>query len=151
VGLTALADRLPALAAAWTEAAAAWPPDATARAHLYELELAPGEVNGELMRQVALLAPHGEGNPRPLLRVGPLRLLGAPRPFGQGHLRAMAMGEDGSRVRLLGWSWEERSARLAGSFEALGHLERDRLTGAPELHLVDCRPAGEANGARDAP
>jgi single-stranded-DNA-specific exonuclease len=149
VGLTALAARLPALAAAWEEAALSWPPELTGRAHLYELHLAPRQVRGELLRQVELLAPHGEGNPRPLLRVGPLRRVGAPRPFGNGHLRLTAAGEDGAALGLLGWGWAERAASLDGCFEVLGHLERDRLNGGPELHLVDCRPV-PATEAADA-
>ena len=156
VGLTALAARLPALAAAWEEAALAWPPELTGRAHLYELHLAPRQVRGDLQQQVELLAPYGEGNRRPLLRVGPLRRMGSPRVFGTSHLRVAAAGEDGAVVSLLGWSWEPRCAELEGRFEVLAHLERDRLTGGPELHLVDCRPVAgtalaEAAEAGDAP
>jgi single-stranded-DNA-specific exonuclease len=144
VGLTARTDRLPALAAAWEEAAASWPPELAGRAHAYELHLAPRQVRAELLRLVELLAPHGEGNPRPLLRVGPLRRVGPPRIFGRGHLRATAAGEDGARVSLLGWGWEQQAPRLEGTFEVLGHLERDRFAGGPELHLVDCRSVGDA-------
>jgi single-stranded-DNA-specific exonuclease len=150
VGLTALVARLPALAAAWEEAALAWPPELAGRAHLYELHLAPRQVRGDLLRQVELLAPHGEGNPRPLLRVGPLRRVGNPRVFGNGHLRVTAAGEDGAAIGLLGWSWGARAERLEGSFEVLGHLERDRLTGSPELHLVDCRPIADRPEEGDA-
>ena len=141
VGLTASTARLPVLAAAWEEAALSWPPELTGRAHLYELHVAPRQIRGELLREVELLEPHGQGNPRPLLRVGPLRRVGSPRLFGNGHLRLTAAGEDGAAVSLLGWSWEPRCTELDGSFEVLAHLERDRLNGGPELHLVDCRPA----------
>src|SRR4029079_1622160 len=88
-----------------------------------------------LLRRLERLEPHGEGNPRPLLRVGPLRLLGAPRLFGRGHLRATAVGEDGTRVQLLGWGWQEEAARLRADFEVLATLERDRMTGSPQLCL----------------
>jgi single-stranded-DNA-specific exonuclease len=140
VGLTARSERLPALRAAWEGAATAWPPELLGRAQVYELSLQPRHVTGELLRQLARLEPHGEGNPRPLLRVGPLALVGAPRPFGRAHLRAVAAGADGARVRLLGWGWEARREDLAGGFEVLANLERDRLTGDPVLHLVDARP-----------
>ena len=146
VGLTVRVDRLPALRAAWEEAAARWPPEALGPTQLYELELAPRHVNRELLRQLEGLEPHGEGNPRPLARVGPLQLLGSPRIFGRGHLRAIAVGADGTRVPLLGWGWETRAASLRDHFEVLATLERDRLTGNPELHLVDARPAAVVPG-----
>jgi single-stranded-DNA-specific exonuclease len=143
VGLTARVDRLEGLRSTWEEAAASWVPQLLARPRTYELHLAPRQVTPELLRQVEQLEPHGEGNPRPLLRVGPLRLLGPARPFGNGHLRALAAGSDGSRLALLGWHWEERRDQLGGPFELLATLERDRMTRGPELHLVDCRPVDE--------
>jgi single-stranded-DNA-specific exonuclease len=154
VGLTARADRLPALRAAWEAAAARWPPEVLGASEVYELELQPRHVTRELLRQLVRLEPHGEGNPRPLARVGPLRLHGSPRPFGRGHLRALATGPTGTRVGLLGWGWETRVGTLAGDFEVLATLERDRLSGDPELHLVDARglvdarPAGAAAAGR---
>jgi len=141
VGLSARTERLEELRGAWETAAAAWPPELLGRAHVYEAQLKPRHVTPELLRQLERLEPHGEGNPRPLLRVGPLRLLGAPRLFGRGHLRATAVGEDGTRVQLLGWGWQEEAARLSADFEVLATLERDRMTGAPQLCLVDSRPA----------
>lgn len=141
VGLTARTDRLVELRDAWEAAAARWPPEVLGGAQTYELELQPRHVSRDLLRQLVQLEPHGEGNPRPLARVGPLRLQGSPRTFGRGHLRALSTGPDGTRVRLLGWGWEARAAQLAGEFEVLATLERDRLDGDPELHLVDARPA----------
>jgi len=142
VGLTARSGRLAELRETWERAASSWPAELLARTHTYEMSLEPRHVTSKLLAQLERLEPHGEGNPRPLLRVGPLRLVGSPRAFGRGHLRATAAGEDGSRVRLLGWGWEPRGAELAGRFECLANLERDRLTGEPVLQLTDCRAAG---------
>ncbi|HEX2163795.1 MAG TPA: hypothetical protein VHM02_07585, partial [Thermoanaerobaculia bacterium] len=109
-----------------------------------ELELAAEEVDGRLLAELGRLEPHGHGNPEPLARVAPLRLLVPPRCFGNGHLSALAAGAGGGRLRLVGWRWEERAADLDGGadgrFEALGHLEHDDYAGAPRLRLVDCRP-----------
>jgi hypothetical protein len=52
-----------------------------------------------------------------------------------------ARGNDGARVDLVGWGWQERAASLAGSFEALGCLEMDTWIGGPVLRLTDSRPA----------
>jgi hypothetical protein len=82
------------------------------------------------------------GNPQPLARVGPLVLAAPPRRFGKEsrHLSAVAAGEDGGRVGLLGWRWGERAAEFAGRFEVLGHLEVDRYRNAPTVRLLDVRP-----------
>jgi len=140
VDLAAEPGRLERLAAAWEAAAAEWPAELLAPRHEYEVEVAPEEVDGGLLAQLARLEPHGQGNPEPLLRVGPLRLVGEPRDFGKGHLSAVAAGPAGGRVRLLGWGWDERRGDLAGAFEVLGHLEHDDYTGGPRLRLADCRP-----------
>jgi single-stranded-DNA-specific exonuclease len=147
VGLTVRADRLPALAAAWEAAAAAeWPPEAAGRAHVYELEVPTRRLGEDLLARLERLQPHGEGNPQPLVRVGPLRLVGSPRVFGKGHVRALATGADGGRAVLLGWGWAQRAASWSRWFEVLAYVERDRRLGTPELRLVDSRPAGDELG-----
>lgn len=135
--------RLEELRAAWEEAAAEWPEELLVRRHEYELELAPAAVTMKRLRQLQRLEPHGQGNPEPLLRVGPLTLRGAPRIFGgdKQHLSAVAVGADGSRVGLLGWRWADRLEALAGSFEVLGYLELDSYRKKPVVRLVDARPA----------
>ncbi len=139
VGLTALLAELEALTAEWEEAALDWPSERLARRHEYELAVAPREVTLALLAELARLEPHGQGNPQPLVRVGPLTLAASPRLFGNGHLAARARGDDGGSVELLGWRWQARASVLGGRFEALGHLERDGYTGGPVLRLFDCR------------
>lgn len=141
VGLTVRPDLLDALRQEWEEAAAAWPAALLARRYEYELQLEPREVTAGLVAEIGRLEPFGQGNPRPLVRIGPLRCEGAPRSFGQGHLSVKARGSDGARVDLVGWGWQERAESLAGSFEALGCLEIDSWIGGPVLRLTDSRPA----------
>lgn len=141
VGLTVETERLPELRREWEEAGAAWPAELLARRIEYELHLAPREVSNALLAQLAALEPFGQGNPRPLVRTGPLRLHGEPRPFGNGHLSARARGEDGAAVDLVGWRWGERAGSLRGPFEVLACVESDSYRGGPVLRLVDCRPA----------
>ncbi|MDX1632186.1 MAG: single-stranded-DNA-specific exonuclease RecJ [Thermoanaerobaculia bacterium] len=139
VGLTVPSKDLEGLSSAWKDAAEAWDQARLAPRREYELELPPGDCDLDLWEELETLEPHGEGNPRPLLRVGPLRLAGEPRSFGSGHLRGEARGPAGHRVRFLGWRWAERIERLTGTFEVLAHLRRDRLYGTLELHLVEAR------------
>ncbi|HVF58760.1 MAG TPA: single-stranded-DNA-specific exonuclease RecJ [Thermoanaerobaculia bacterium] len=140
VGLTVRGDRLAELAREWEEAAAEWPEATRMRCLEYELEAAPAELTPGLLKKLQRLEPHGQANPRPLLRTGPLRLDLPPRRFGNGHLSARARGADGAVVFLLGWGWEERAAELEAPFEALGHLEADTFLGGVVLRLADVRP-----------
>jgi single-stranded-DNA-specific exonuclease len=141
VGLTVKVEALEALRRDWEEAGAAWPEELLARRIEYELHLPAREVSGGLLVQLATLEPFGQGNPRPLLRTGPLRLAGEPRAFGNGHLSARACGDDGAAVELVGWRWGERAGNLRGAFEVLACVENDAYRGGPVLRLVDSRPA----------
>ena len=141
VGLTVAGGDLPGLAREWEEAAREWPAELLESCYEYELELAPGEVGGELLAELSQLEPHGQGNPQPLLRIGPLTLVAPPREFGKGHLELSARGDGGEPLSLVGWRWAERRAELAGRFEILGHLEEDRYRRRPVVRLIDCRPA----------
>jgi single-stranded-DNA-specific exonuclease len=141
IGLALERELLPGLRGEWEEAAAAWEPGWLEKRHVYELDLPPRAITGELVAELRRLEPFGQDNPPPLLRTGPLRLRRPPRPFGKGHLAAEAEGDDGARVELVGWGWAARAADLAGRFEALGHAEIDGWHGGPVLRLVDGRPA----------
>jgi single-stranded-DNA-specific exonuclease len=140
IGLSVATAALEALRGEWEAAGSAWPAALLARRVEYELHLPPREVTSALVAQLAALEPYGQGNPRPLLRTGALRIEGEPRSFGNGHLSARARGEDGSRVELVGWKWQERVRDLRGSFEVLASVEHDAYRGGPVLRLVDSRP-----------
>lgn len=141
-GGEALEARLARLRDTWEEAAGEWPEELLERRYEYELELAPSRISRKFVRQLARLEPHGQGNPQPLVRLGPLTLAAPPRIFGKEtkHLSATAVGDDGGRVALLAWRWGDRPERLAGRFEVLGYVEEDDYRKAPVVRLVDARP-----------
>lgn len=139
VGLTVRLDSLEDLRSEWEEAGREWPDSLLAGRHEYELELEPRQISLALLRDLARLEPFGQGNPRPLVRTGPLKLDGAPRAFGGGHLSARTRGADGATVELVGWGWQGRAADLDGAFEVLGHLEPDSYRGGVVLRLLDAR------------
>jgi single-stranded-DNA-specific exonuclease len=141
VGMTADVARMEELRQEWEVAGESWPAELLARRYEYELHLEPREVSAALLAQLGALEPFGQGNARPLVRTGPLRLHGEPRLFGKGHLSAKARGEDGAAVELVGWRWQERLEDLRGSFEVLACVENDTYRGGPVLRLVDSRPA----------
>jgi single-stranded-DNA-specific exonuclease len=141
VGLTARTERLEALRAAWVEEAGrAWPAELLARRLEYEMEIGARGISSRLLSDLARLEPFGQGNPRPLLRTGPLRVDGVPRNFGNGHLSARGRGADGGTVEIVGWGWQPRVAELRGSFEVLAYVEHDAFRGGPVLRLIDARP-----------
>ncbi|MFL6202547.1 MAG: single-stranded-DNA-specific exonuclease RecJ [Thermoanaerobaculia bacterium] len=139
VGLTVRLDALEDLRSEWEVAGREWPDALLAGRHEYELHLEPRQLSSALLKDLARLEPYGQGNPRPLLRTGPLKLDGAPRAFGGGHLSARTRGADGATVELVGWGWQGRATDLDGAFEVLGHLEPDSYRGGVVLRLVDAR------------
>jgi len=147
IGLSVAVSELPDLRNAMEETAE-WPPGVLVRRREYELDLSAEQIGSDLYAELARLEPHGEGNRRPLIRLGPLERVGPLREFGEDHLklRARAAGgeasEAGRPVWLLGWGWRERAARLDGRFEALGALEWDSYQGGPVVRLEDARPIG---------
>lgn len=141
VGLTVAVADLEELRGEWEEAAGRWSEGLLTRRHEYELHLQPRQVTSRLFAELQRLEPFGQDNPRPLARVGPLKLEGAPRLFGKGHLSARARGADGGAVEVVGWRWQERAEALGGYFEVLACVENDSYRGGPVLRLVDCRPA----------
>lgn len=155
IGLTVPRAALEPLRREWEAAAAAdraWCDRVASRRLEYELALDAAQVDRQLLAALSRLEPHGQGNPQPLIRVkGPLRLLGPPRRFGNGHLSARSRGAGGGMLRLLGWGWAVREDELEGDFEALGYLETDRYSGGVTLRLVDVRAASGSPDAAEAP
>jgi single-stranded-DNA-specific exonuclease len=141
IGMTARLAELEGLRQEWEEAGAGWPTELLTRRLEYELHLDPKDISSRLVADLGRLEPFGQGNPRPLVRTGPLRLDGPLRPFGNGHLGARTRGPGGAPVELVGWGWQERAEALAGTFEVLACVEHDAYRGGPVLRLVDSRPA----------
>jgi single-stranded-DNA-specific exonuclease len=141
IGLTVALSELDELRGEWASAGAEFAGAIGSWRHEYEIELAPREVDRRTLAELERLEPHGQANPQPLVRVDGLRLDGPPRAFGRDHLSARARGDDGARLRLLGWGWGERIDELAERFDVLGYLERDRWDGEAALRLLDVRPS----------
>ncbi len=149
VGMTVATAELEALRGEWEQAARAWLPRLRERRIRYDLALAPGEVDPDLLRQVETLEPFGAGNDEPIFRLGPFRQVGEGRTFGDGHLafEVEAVDEPGRRLPVVAWRRQGvRPDARTGEFELLAALERDRFRGL-RLRLVDLRPVND--GASD--
>ncbi len=142
IGLTVECEQLEHLCAEWEQQASEMWHELLAEKRLeYELSFDAGEVTPALLAELDRLEPHGMSNRQPLMRVrGPLELTTRPRVFGNGHLSGHCRGPDGGMLRLLGWSWAERSEVFERPFEVLGRLEADHYRGGVVLRLVDVRP-----------
>lgn len=140
IGLTVASAALEELRRDMEEAAEPWRSIVEARSYKYEIDLAVEELDETLISQLWCLAPHGQGNAQPLLKIrGPLRLAAPARRFGNDHLSGQAVGPDGGKIRFVAWGFAPRLTEFEGEFELLGFVERDRYLGGSVLRLLDCR------------
>jgi single-stranded-DNA-specific exonuclease len=119
------------------------------RALLLDALLAPGGVTGSLCDALDAAGPYGAGWPSPHVAVGPARLL-RPAIVGNGHVRAIACGDDGRSFKLIAFRAAETAlgqALLSSPAEQrwwlAGTIKRDDWNGgnAAEMHLEDAAPA----------
>jgi single-stranded-DNA-specific exonuclease len=119
------------------------------RALLLDALLAPGGVAASLCDALDAAGPYGAGWPAPRVAAGPARLL-RPGIVGNGHVRAIACGDDGKSFKLIAFRAAETElgqALLSSPADKrwwlAGTIKRDEWNGgnAAEMHLEDAAPA----------
>ena len=119
------------------------------RSLLLDALLAPGGVSGALCDALEAAGPYGAGWPAPRVAAGPARLL-RPGIVGNGHVRAIACGNDGKSFKLIAFRAAETElgqALLSSAADKrwwlAGTIKRDEWNGgnAAEMHLEDAAPA----------
>ena len=119
------------------------------RSLLLDALLAPGGVAGGLCDALDVAGPYGAGWPAPRVAVGPARLL-RPGVVGNGHVRAIACGDDGRSFKLIAFRAADTAlgqALLASGGDQrwwlAGTIKRDEYNGgnAAEMHLEDAAAA----------
>ncbi|MCC6662040.1 MAG: single-stranded-DNA-specific exonuclease RecJ [Phycisphaerales bacterium] len=77
------------------------------------------ELTLDAVAGLGRLAPFGQGNPKPRLRLRGVRIAAAPQPMGTGgkHL-SLRIGDSTRTLRLVAWNWGERAPRLAAGVRA---------------------------------
>ena len=119
------------------------------RSLLLDALLAPGGVAAALCDALDAAGPYGAGWPAPRVAAGPARLL-RPGIVGNGHVRAVAIGEDGKSFKLIAFRAAETElgqALLSSPSDRrwwlAGTIKRDEWNGgnAAEMHLEDASPA----------
>ncbi|WP_245409697.1 single-stranded-DNA-specific exonuclease RecJ [Allosphingosinicella vermicomposti] len=145
-GLTVARDRIDALADFLDERLAADVSRARDdRALLLDAVLAPGGVHPSLCDALEAGGPYGAGWPAPRVVAGPVRIVKADI-VGQGHLRLIVSGDDGRRVKAIGFRLAEselgQTLLACGGDRRLwiaGRIKRDDWGDRPaaEIHLED--------------
>ncbi len=119
------------------------------RSLLLDALLAPGGVSGSLCDALDAAGPYGAGWPAPRVAAGPARLM-RPGIVGNGHVRAIACGDDGKSFKLIAFRAAETElgqALLSSPADKrwwlAGTIKRDEWNGgnAAEMHLEDAAPA----------
>ena len=149
-GLTIEADRIPEFAAFLEERLAAAVALAREdRALLVDALLAPGGVTPGLCETMEAGGPYGMGWPQPRVVAGPVRIVKADI-VGNGHVRAIAVGDDGKSFKLIAFraaDTELGQALLSSPADKrwwlAGMIKRDEWNGgnAAEMHLEDAAAA----------
>ena len=119
------------------------------RALTLDALLAPGGVTGTLCDALDLGGPYGAGWPAPRVAAGPARLIKT-SIVGNGHVRGVAIGDDGKSFKLIAFRAADTplgQALLASPADArwwfAGTIKRDEWNGgnAAEMHLDDAARA----------
>ena len=119
------------------------------RSLLLDALLAPGGVTGSLCDALEAAGPYGAGWPAPRVAAGPARLI-RPGIVGNGHVRAIACGDDGRSFKLIAFRAAETelgqallSSPVDKRWWLAGTIKRDDWNGgdAAEMHLEDAAAA----------
>ena len=107
-----------------------------------DAELGLDEVGDRLMEQIASLAPHGLGNPKPRFSAAGTKLAVAPRVLKEKHLK-LRLSQGTAVFTAMGWRMAERreSLNMGTLVDAVFTIEADRYAGGWQLILEDFRPA----------
>jgi single-stranded-DNA-specific exonuclease len=148
-GLTMAAEKVPAFREAITEYAdnLLGPDDLKPRLRIDGC-LGFREINGDFAGEMALLAPFGVGNPRPLFEATGVEVVDGPRRLKDKHLK-MALKQNGRIFRAIAWRAIEREHFISENRTSLDlafSLEHNRYQGNEYLELsvsdVRARSAG---------
>ena len=137
-GLTMGAEKVPAFREAITEYADTLlgPDDLKPRLRIDGC-LGFRDINGDFAGEMALLAPFGIGNPRPLFEATGVEVVDGPRRLKDKHLK-MALKQNGRIFRAIAWRAVEREHFITENRTSLDlafSLEHNRYQGNEYLEL----------------
>jgi single-stranded-DNA-specific exonuclease len=103
------------------------------------------DINAEFAGEMAMLAPFGTGNPRPLFEARGVEVVDGPRRLKERHLK-MAFKQNGRVFRAIAWRAVEREQFIMenrASLDLAFSLEHNKYQGNEylELSVSDVRTA----------
>ena len=111
------------------------------------------EITGDFASEMALLAPFGAGNPRPLFEASGVQVVDGPRRLKDKHLK-MALKQHGQNLSRGGVACREREEFISANRASLDlafSLEHNRYEGNEYLELTvsDVRAPRPASSGAD--
>jgi len=94
-------------------------------------------MSERVVSELAVLAPFGAGNPRPVFRAGRVEVVDGPRVVKERHLK-MAFRQEGKVMRGIAWRAADREAFVSthrGAIDVAFSLEQDTWNGERYLQL----------------
>jgi single-stranded-DNA-specific exonuclease len=100
-----------------------------------DIQFCASHLTPEMARALAELAPFGQGNPEPTLRMDGVQMAGAPKVFAERHLKFRArVGE--KRFEVVGFDFAKRVPDR-DVFNLAGTWEWDEYTDGPRWRMTD--------------
>lgn len=101
----------------------------------------PSEVTDELLDDLELLQPYGEGNPEPVFGFKSFVFERAPTLFGEGNFRTQTALAGGRRLNFIAWRMAERMPAPGKAVELAIRLQWNRWQGrrTPQAEILDWR------------
>ena len=105
--------------------------------------LKPSEVTDQLLEDLDLLQPFGEGNPEPVFGFKAFTFDRAPQPFGEGNFRHQLPLSGGRRLNFVAWRMADRMPEPGRPVEMAVRLQWNRWQGRRLLQaeILDWRYA----------
>jgi single-stranded-DNA-specific exonuclease len=109
--------------------------------------LRPAEVNGQLMDELAVLHPYGQGNPEPVFGLRNVVLTAPPEVFKEHHFRFNLAAAPGRRLYGVAWKMAHRLPPAGVPLDlavelAWNYFNQRKLL---QLALIDWRPSVAGN------
>ena len=101
----------------------------------------PADVTDQLLDDLDLLQPYGEGNPEPVFGFKGFVFDRPPLPFGDGNFRHQVPLSGGRRLNFVAWRMADRIPELGKPVEMAVKLQWNRWQGrrTPQAEILDWR------------
>ena len=99
----------------------------------------PEDLTHETVEALEMLAPFGNGNPKPVIAVEDYQLIDSPRVLKERHLKLRLAGPMGEPLTALGWGMADRLREVpmaGGRLRLAGALINNTWNGRTEVEMI---------------